>query len=176
MSEIVLLLAEVLIASCVFPQRLFLLEEREQVTTKTEDPGNAVEFQHATLAWERARGPAGTGTGTRTGTGGGRGRTSQKPKTGGGMRRFLRREKLSLYIIPEEGKGGGEAQNDQHLLTHMEQESPQSTVSSNQSIRPPLNKTLHRIHLHVRKVEQGSQLHVLGQGYSTHAPSMPYTT
>ncbi|XP_061091022.1 ATP-binding cassette sub-family C member 5 [Conger conger] len=128
-------------------QRLFLMEERELVTAKMEDPGNAVEFLDATLAWERARGPTGTGTGT----GAGRGRTSQRPKKGEGMRRFLRREKLSLYITPEEGKGGGEAQNDQHLLTHMEQESPQSTVSSTKSIRPPLHKTLHRIRLRVRK-------------------------
>ncbi|XP_035267041.1 multidrug resistance-associated protein 5 [Anguilla anguilla] len=126
-------------------QRLFLMEEREEVTPKMEDPGNAVEFRDATLVWERARTPTGTGVG------GSRGRTSQKPKKGGGMRRLLRREKLSLYIIAEEGKGGVEALNDQHLLTHMEQESPQSTVSSTQSIRPPLHKTLHRIQLRVRK-------------------------
>uniref|UniRef100_A0A8C7MT47 ATP-binding cassette sub-family C member 5 n=1 Tax=Oncorhynchus kisutch TaxID=8019 RepID=A0A8C7MT47_ONCKI len=39
------------------------------------------------------------------------------------------------------------------LLTHMEQESPQSTISSTQSsiIRPPLHKTLHRIDLRVKK-------------------------
>ncbi|KAI1884962.1 hypothetical protein AGOR_G00215300 [Albula goreensis] len=124
-------------------QRLFMLEEREVVTVKTEDPGNMVEFRDATLAWEKARTPAGTG--------GSRGGTSQRPRKRGGMQRLLRREKLSLYIIAEEGKGGGEAQNDQHLLTHMEQDSPQSTVSSTQSIRPPLHKTLHRINLRVRR-------------------------
>uniref|UniRef100_A0A4W5MDI3 Uncharacterized protein n=1 Tax=Hucho hucho TaxID=62062 RepID=A0A4W5MDI3_9TELE len=62
------------------------------------------------------------------------------------MRRVLRKEKLSLYIIAEKG-------NRQNLLTHMEQESPQSTISSTQSstIRPPLHKTLHRIDLCVKK-------------------------
>ncbi|KAJ8255155.1 hypothetical protein GJAV_G00201630 [Gymnothorax javanicus] len=124
--------------------RLFLMEERQQITAKMEDPRNAVEFWDATLAWERVQALS------RQGVGGGRGRMAQKPKKGGGMRRLLRREKLSLYISTEEGQGA-EAQNAQHLLTHMEQESPQSTVSSSQSLRPPLHNTLHRIQLHIRK-------------------------
>ncbi|XP_022527761.2 ATP-binding cassette sub-family C member 5 [Astyanax mexicanus] len=120
-------------------QRLFMMEDRESITVKMEDPENAVEFRDATLAWEKARPPQSKGA---------RSLTSQKR---GGMRRVLRREKLSLYISSEEEKNKGESPNAQHLLTHMEQESPQSTISSTQSIRPLLHKTLHRIHLHIRK-------------------------
>uniref|UniRef100_A0A8B9JU16 ATP-binding cassette sub-family C member 5 n=1 Tax=Astyanax mexicanus TaxID=7994 RepID=A0A8B9JU16_ASTMX len=120
-------------------QRLFMMEDRESITVKMEDPENAVEFRDATLAWEKARPPQSKGA---------RSQTSQKR---GGMRRVLRREKLSLYISSEEEKNKGESPNAQHLLTHMEQESPQSTISSTQSIRPLLHKTLHRIHLHIRK-------------------------
>lgn len=67
------------------------------------------------------------------------------------MKHVLRREKLSLYISTEDGKGNKENPNVQSLLTNMEQESPQSTVSSTQSIRPPLHKTLHRINLCIKK-------------------------
>uniref|UniRef100_A0A8C6TI69 ATP-binding cassette sub-family C member 5 n=1 Tax=Neogobius melanostomus TaxID=47308 RepID=A0A8C6TI69_9GOBI len=67
------------------------------------------------------------------------------------MRRVLRREKLSLYISSEDSKGSKECPNAQSLLTNMEQESPQSTISSTQSIRPPLHKTLHRINLRIKK-------------------------
>uniref|UniRef100_A0A8C7RZJ0 Si:ch211-221f10.2 n=1 Tax=Oncorhynchus mykiss TaxID=8022 RepID=A0A8C7RZJ0_ONCMY len=118
-------------------QRLFLMEDREVVLAKTDDPMNAVEFRCATLAWEKAKAPA---------------KATPVPKKQckrGGMHRVLRKEKLSLYITAEEGKGNNEGPNGQSLLTHMEQESPQSTISSTQSsiIRPPLHKTLHRIDL-----------------------------
>uniref|UniRef100_A0A8C7ISJ6 ATP-binding cassette sub-family C member 5 n=1 Tax=Oncorhynchus kisutch TaxID=8019 RepID=A0A8C7ISJ6_ONCKI len=122
-------------------QRLFLMEDREVVLAKTDDPMNAVEFQYATLAWEKAKAPA---------------KATPIPKKQckrGGMHRVLRKEKLSLYITAEEGKGNNDGPNGQSLLTHMEQESPQSTISSTQSsiIRPPLHKTLHRIDLRVKK-------------------------
>uniref|UniRef100_A0A673XRY8 ATP-binding cassette sub-family C member 5 n=1 Tax=Salmo trutta TaxID=8032 RepID=A0A673XRY8_SALTR len=122
-------------------QRLFLMEDREVVLAKTDDPMNAVELRHATLAWEKAKAPA---------------KATPVPKKQckrGGMHRVLRKEKLSLYITAEEGKGHNEGPNGQSLLTHMEQESPQSTISSTQSsiIRPPLHKTLHRIDLCVKK-------------------------
>lgn len=64
---------------------------------------------------------------------------------------MLRREKLSLYISTEDGKGNKETPNAQSLLTNMEQDSPQSTISSTQSIRPPLHKTLHRIDQHIKR-------------------------
>ncbi|KAM9375837.1 ATP-binding cassette sub-family C member 5 [Pholidichthys leucotaenia] len=118
-------------------QRLFMMEDREIVLNKTESPSNAVEFQHATLAWEKARSPAT--------------KPNPPPKKRGGIQRVLRREKLSLYISSEDGKGSKENPNAQSLLTNMEQESPQSTISSTQSIRPPLHKTLHRIDLRIKK-------------------------
>lgn len=121
-------------------QRLFMMDDREIVTVKMEDPENAVEFRDATLAWEKARAPASKAAAP-----------PRKPFKRGGIRRVLRREKLSLYIIPEDEKGSGEGPNGQSLLTHMEQESPQSTISSTQSIRPPLHKTLHRIELRIRR-------------------------
>uniref|UniRef100_A0A8C4Z0Z0 Uncharacterized protein n=1 Tax=Gadus morhua TaxID=8049 RepID=A0A8C4Z0Z0_GADMO len=112
-------------------QRLFLMDDREVIVSKMEEPANAVEFRNVTLAWEKARPPAAF------------------PR--GGMRRALRREKLSLYLTKEEevggGKGRAEPAVDQSLLTNMEQESPQSTVSSAGSMRPPLHKTLHCIDL-----------------------------
>ncbi|KAL3973280.1 hypothetical protein ACER0C_024487 [Sarotherodon galilaeus] len=116
-------------------QRLFMMDDREEVVEKMEDPGNAVEFQVATLAWEKAKGK----------------KPNPAPKKRGVMKHVLRREKLSLYISTEDGKGNKENPNVQSLLTNMEQESPQSTVSSTQSIRPPLHKTLHRINLHIKK-------------------------
>ncbi|XP_062380409.1 ATP-binding cassette sub-family C member 5 [Sardina pilchardus] len=132
-------------------QRLFLMEERERISPKVEDPENVVEFRDATLAWEIARPPS-----------------AKKPQPrggGGGIKRLLRREKLSLFISTDDGKtkggsgggggggvgGDGENPNEDHLLSHMEQESPQSTISSTQSMRPPLLKTLHRIDLRVKK-------------------------
>ncbi|XP_029021322.1 ATP-binding cassette sub-family C member 5 isoform X2 [Betta splendens] len=118
-------------------QRLFTMDDREAVVVKTEDPSNAVEFQDATLAWEKARAPAA--------------RAKPAARKHGGMRRVLRREKLSLYIPTEDGKGDKEGPNAQSLLTNMEQESPQSTISSTQSMRPPLHKTLHRVDLRVKK-------------------------
>lgn len=121
-------------------QRLFLMEDQEVVMAKTDNPMNSVEFRDATLAWEKAKAPAKVIT--------------VHKKKRGGMRRVLRKEKLSLYIIAEKVKGNNESPNGQNLLTHMEQESPQSTISSTQSstIRPPLHKTLHRIDLCVKKV------------------------
>ncbi|KAM8848529.1 ATP-binding cassette sub-family C member 5 isoform 1-T1 [Synchiropus picturatus] len=121
-------------------QRLFMMDDREVVLVKMEDPGNAVEFQDATLAWEKARPPAV--------------KANPPPKNQfhrGGMRRMLRREKLSLYISTEDSKANKESPNTQSLLTNMEQESPQSTISSTQSIRPPLHKTLHRIDLRIKR-------------------------
>ncbi|KAM9740976.1 ATP-binding cassette sub-family C member 5 isoform 1-T2 [Menidia menidia] len=116
-------------------QRLFMMDERETVLVKMEDPENAVEFQEATLAWEKARSPA------------------PKPKPQhkrGGMKSVLRREKLSLYISTDDSKENKDSPNEQSLITNMEQESPQSTISSTQSIRPPLHKTLHRIDLRIK--------------------------
>uniref|UniRef100_A0A671K4Z4 Multidrug resistance-associated protein 5-like n=1 Tax=Sinocyclocheilus anshuiensis TaxID=1608454 RepID=A0A671K4Z4_9TELE len=118
-------------------QKLFLMEDRELISNKMEDPYNAVEFKDATLAWEKTSGS---------------GEKSRAQQKRGGMKRVLRREKLSLYITTEDSKGESEEANAEHLLTHMEQESPQSTISSTQSIRPPLHKTLHRIDLCIRKV------------------------
>ncbi|XP_016091007.1 LOW QUALITY PROTEIN: multidrug resistance-associated protein 5-like [Sinocyclocheilus grahami] len=126
-------------------QKLFLMEDRELISNKTEDPYNAVEFKDATLAWEK--------------TSGSQGKKSRAQQKRGGMKRVLRREKLSLYITTENSKGESEEANAEHLLTHMEQESPQSTISSTQSIRPPLHKTLHRIDLCIRK---GSLVGVCG--------------
>ncbi|XP_042275580.1 multidrug resistance-associated protein 5 isoform X2 [Thunnus maccoyii] len=121
-------------------QRLFMMDDREVVLIKMEDPSNAVEFHDATLAWERARPPTA--------------KVNSPPKKQfkrGGMKRVLRREKLSLYISTEDGKGNKEGPNAQSLLTNMEQDSPQSTISSTQSIRPPLHKTLHRIDLRIKR-------------------------
>ncbi|TMS17566.1 Multidrug resistance-associated protein 5 [Larimichthys crocea] len=126
-------------------QRLFMMDDREVVLVKMEDPSNAVEFQDATLAWEKARSPAA--------------KPNPPSKKRGGMKRVLRREKLSLYISTEDGKENKEGPNAQSLLTNMEQESPQSTISSTQSIRPPLHKTLHRIDL---RIKRGSLVGVCG--------------
>ncbi|KAM4621218.1 ATP-binding cassette sub-family C member 5 [Polymixia lowei] len=130
-------------------KRLFMMDDREVVLIKMEDPGNAVEFRDATLAWEKARSPAANPA-----------PAPKKQFKRGGMKRVLRREKLSLHIITEEeGKGNGEGPNGQSLLTNMEQESPQSTISSTQSIRPPLHKTLHRIDL---RIKRGSLVGICG--------------
>ncbi|XP_051514904.1 ATP-binding cassette sub-family C member 5-like isoform X1 [Myxocyprinus asiaticus] len=125
-------------------QKLFMMEDRELISVKIEDPDNVIEFRDATLVWEK--------------TCSSQGKKSRPQQKRGGMKRVLRREKLSLYIT-EESKGKSEEPNAEHLLTHMEQESPQSTVSSTQSIRPPLHKSLHRIDLCVQK---GSLVGVCG--------------
>lgn len=121
-------------------QRLFMMEDREVIQVKMDDPSNAVEFQDATLAWEKARSPAVKPN-----------PLLKKQLKGRGMRHVLRREKLSLYISTEDSKGNHASPTAQNLLTNMEQESPQSTISSTQSIRPPLHKTLHRINLRIKK-------------------------
>uniref|UniRef100_G3PZT3 ATP-binding cassette sub-family C member 5 n=1 Tax=Gasterosteus aculeatus aculeatus TaxID=481459 RepID=G3PZT3_GASAC len=128
-------------------QRLFMMDDREVVLVKMEDPSNAVEFRGATLAWEKARSPA------------------AKPKPPPtkrdtiGMTRVLRREKLSLNISTEDDKGNQEGPNAQSLLINMEQESPQSTISSTQTIRPPLHKTLHHID---QRIKRGSLVGICG--------------
>ncbi|XP_072251470.1 ATP-binding cassette sub-family C member 5 [Leuresthes tenuis] len=127
-------------------QRLYMMDVRETILVKMEDPANAVEFLDTTLAWEKARSPAPK-------------KSNPPPKKRGGMKRVLRREKLSLYISTEDTKGNKEGPNGQSLLTNMEQESPQSTISSTQSIRPPLHKTLHRIDL---RVKTGSLVGICG--------------
>lgn len=116
-----------------------MMDDREVVVVKMEDPSNAVEFRDVTLAWEKARAPAP--------------KSHAPPKKRGGMMQVLRREKLSLYIPTEDSKGSQDSPNMQSLLTNMEQQSPQSTISSTQSIRPPLHKTLHRIDLRIKKVK-----------------------
>ncbi|PWA18711.1 hypothetical protein CCH79_00005724, partial [Gambusia affinis] len=126
-------------------QRLFMMEDREMILAKTEDPNNAVEFLDATLAWEKARPPVR--------------KSNPPPKKRSGIQRVLRREKLSLYISTDNNKASQEAPNGQSLLTNMEQESPQSTISSTQSMRPPLHKTLHRINL---RVKTGSLVGICG--------------
>ncbi|XP_032410269.1 multidrug resistance-associated protein 5 [Xiphophorus hellerii] len=126
-------------------QRLFMMEDREMILAKTEDPNNAVEFLDATLAWEKARPPVR--------------KSNPPPKKRSGIQRVLRREKLSLYISTDNNKASQDAPNGQSLLTNMEQESPQSTISSTQSIRPPLHKTLHRINL---RVKTGSLVGICG--------------
>lgn len=115
-----------------------MMDDREVVLVKMEDPSNAVEFRDATLAWEKARPPS-----TNVAS------SSRKLR---GMKRVLRREKLRLYISTDDSKETKDLPNAQSLLTNMEQESPQSTISSTQSIRPPLHKTLHRIDIRIRKV------------------------
>lgn len=115
-----------------------MMDDREVVVVKMEDPSNAVEFRDVTLAWEKARAPAP--------------KSHSPPKKRGGMMQVLRREKLCLYIPTEDSKGSQDSPNTQSLLTNMEQQSPQSTISSTQSIRPPLHKTLHRIDLRIKKV------------------------
>ncbi|KAA8588718.1 hypothetical protein FQN60_010063 [Etheostoma spectabile] len=72
-------------------QRLFMIDDREIVLIKMEDPNNAVEFQDATLAWEKARSPPA--------------KPNPRPKKLGGMMRVLRREKLSLDFSTEDSKG-----------------------------------------------------------------------
>ncbi|MGH0138977.1 UNVERIFIED_CONTAM: hypothetical protein FKN15_000218 [Acipenser sinensis] len=121
-------------------QKLFLMEEREAVRMKPEDPENVVEFCGATLAWE------GEGGG-----GGYRNRTSPKIKRKGGIEQVLIKEKLSLYIEKEGGKKDKEGQNALPLVSNIEQDSPQNTVTAGQYHRPPLQKTLRNINLHVKK-------------------------
>ncbi|KAI5100698.1 multidrug resistance-associated protein 5 [Silurus meridionalis] len=116
-------------------QKLFMMEDREVVLSKMEHPDNVVEFRDATLAWNKAQ-PAPANSA--------KPQQSQKRK---GMRRVLRREKLSLTIGSEDEKVKGLEPNAEQLLTQMEQESPQSTISSTQSMRPLLHKTLHRVQL-----------------------------
>ncbi|MEQ2279148.1 hypothetical protein AMECASPLE_006478, partial [Ameca splendens] len=126
-------------------QRLFMMDDRERILAKTEDPRNAVEFLDATLAWEKARPPAI--------------KSNPPPRKRSGIKRVLRREKLSLYISTDNNKANQDGSNGQSLLTNIEQESPQSTISSTQSIRPPLHKTLHHINL---RIKRGSLVGICG--------------
>uniref|UniRef100_A0A3B3QF07 ATP-binding cassette sub-family C member 5 n=1 Tax=Paramormyrops kingsleyae TaxID=1676925 RepID=A0A3B3QF07_9TELE len=137
-------------------QRLLMLEDRELVSEKLEDLRNAVEFRDASLVWEspRSKGRAGVAT-------------PCTPRRTGGMERVLRKEMLSLYILSEEGKGGAEEQNGEHLLTHMEQDSPQNTVSSAGGFRPPVQRTLHRIDLRIKKGELVGICGSVGSGKSS---------
>lgn len=128
-----------------------MMDDREVVLVKMEDPSNAVEFRDATLAWEKARPPAANMT--------------SAPSKLGGMKRALRREKLRLYISTDDGNENKDLPNAQSLLTNMEQESPQSTISSTQSIRPPLHKILHRIDVRIKKVT--ILTHLRGEGIFT---------
>lgn len=114
-----------------------MLDDREVVLFKMEDPSNAVEFRDATLAWEKARPPT---------------NVASYPSKLGGMKSVLRREKLRLYIFTDDSKEIKDFPNAQSLITNMEQESPQSTISSTQSIRPPLHKILHRIDVRIKRV------------------------
>lgn len=114
-----------------------MMDDREVVLVKMEDPSNAVEFRDATLAWEKARPPP---------------NVASSPSKLGGMKRVLRREKLRLYRSTDDNKEITDLPNAQSLLTNMEQESPQSTISSTQSIRPPLHKILHRIDIRIKRV------------------------
>lgn len=114
-----------------------MMDDREVVLVKMEDPSNAVEFRDATLAWEKARPPP---------------NVASSPSKLGGMKRVLRREKLRLYRSTDDDKEIKDLPNAQSLLTNMEQESPQSTISSTQSIRPPLHKILHRIDIRIKRV------------------------
>lgn len=132
----------------IFLQRLFMLEDQEVILGKMEDPENAVEFRDATLAWNKAQPPPAK-------------RSKPQPsQKNGGMHRVFRREKLSLYINIDDEKANGHDPNPEHLLTHIEQESPQSTIFSTQSIRPPLHKTLHHIQLTVCKVPPISHTYI----------------
>lgn len=115
-----------------------MMDDRELVLVKMEDPSNAVEFRNATLAWEKARPPPTN--------------AASPPSKLGGIRRALRREKLRLYISTDDSKEIKDLPNAQSLLTNMEQESPQSTISSMQSIRPPLHKILHRVDVRIKRV------------------------
>lgn len=115
-----------------------MMDDREVVLVKMEDSSNAVEFRDATLAWEKARPPSP--------------KVASSPSKLGGMKRVLRREKLRLYSSTDNNKEIKDLPNAQSLLTNMEQESPQSTISSTQSIRPPLHKILHRIDIRIKRV------------------------
>uniref|UniRef100_A0A8C9W837 ATP-binding cassette sub-family C member 5 n=1 Tax=Scleropages formosus TaxID=113540 RepID=A0A8C9W837_SCLFO len=95
-------------------QRLFMLEDREVLSVKLEDPSNAVEFRDATLVWDVFR------------------------KNGGDSG------------VPGQQEGGSNGLNRHNLLGDMEQDSPQSTMSSARSFRP-YHKGLNHINLRVKK-------------------------
>uniref|UniRef100_A0A3P9K626 ATP-binding cassette sub-family C member 5 n=1 Tax=Oryzias latipes TaxID=8090 RepID=A0A3P9K626_ORYLA len=108
-------------------QRLYLLDDRETVLVKMEDLNNAVEFLDATLDWEKAK-------------------LNVPPKKQGGMKK-----KLNRFMSSKDSKGCRANPNIQSLLTNMEQESPQSTISASQSTHKPLHKALHHINLCIKK-------------------------
>lgn len=117
-----------------------MMEDQETILDEMKNPDNAVEFHDATLAWKTSQ-PLQN-----------KKKNSQPSRRNGGMRKVLRREKLSLYISTEDEKAKDEEPSAGQLLTQMEQESPESTISSTQSVRPPINKSLHHINLSIRKV------------------------
>uniref|UniRef100_A0A3P9JD61 ATP-binding cassette sub-family C member 5 n=1 Tax=Oryzias latipes TaxID=8090 RepID=A0A3P9JD61_ORYLA len=108
-------------------QRLYLLDDRETVLVKMEDLNNAVEFLDATLDWEKAK-------------------LNVPPKTQRGLKK-----KLNRFMSSEDSKGCRANPNIQSLLTNMEQESPQSTISASQSTHKLLHKALHHINLCIKK-------------------------
>uniref|UniRef100_W5NE66 ATP-binding cassette sub-family C member 5 n=3 Tax=Lepisosteus oculatus TaxID=7918 RepID=W5NE66_LEPOC len=113
-------------------QRLFQMEERAALTARVEDPKNAVEFSGATLAWPSRR-DSGRTAAARSGP-------------AGRMDRELREERLSRSMAGEEEKGSPGEHSGPLLLPNMEQDSPQSTVTSGQDPRQLL-----QVDLHVRK-------------------------
>ncbi|MBN3313048.1 MRP5 protein, partial [Atractosteus spatula] len=113
-------------------QRLFQMEERAALTARVEDPENAVEFSGATLAW-----PSGSDSGWTA---------AARSGPAGTMDRVLREERLSRSMAGEEEKGSPGEHSGPLLLPNMEQDSPQSTVTSGQDPRPLL-----QVDLHVRK-------------------------
>ncbi|KAK3526468.1 hypothetical protein QTP70_028681, partial [Hemibagrus guttatus] len=136
-------------------QRLFMMEDQEVILGTMEDPDNAVEFRDATLAWNTAHPQPVKSV------------KPQPDRKRRGMRRVLRREKLSLYINSEDEKAKVEEPKAESLLTYMEHESPQSTISSTQSMRPLLHKTLHRVQLSVRKGALVGVCGAVGSGKSS---------
>lgn len=108
------------------------MDDRETVLVKMEDLDNAVEFLDATLDWEKTK-------------------LNVLPKKQG-----LMKKKLNRFMSSEDTKSCRANPNIQSLLTNMEQESPQSTISASQSTHKPLQKALHHINLCIKKVAKNN--------------------